>query len=203
MSVGQKTREINNLSAHQIASPMSPIPSAQSHLAPLFAALLLALCPSALLAQLPDADPSLKFHFEELPPGPIVLFPGIDQPPPEFTSNGMVLQFGPYQTTPGGAGSMEAALIDAAPGGIDSPAALFLTGTSALFDLTGANLLPDETITTVAFPLQGDGSGGHSTSGSMATCPTSGQPASCPPTCRTASRRRSSPVNCRPWPCLS
>lgn len=139
---------------------MRPIPSAQSHLAPLFAALLLALCPSSLLAQLPDADPSLKFHFEELPPGPIVLFPGIDQPPPEFTSNGMVLQFGPYQTTPGGTGSMEAALIDAAPGGIDSPAALFLTGTSALFDLTGANLLPDETITTVAFPLQGDGSGG-------------------------------------------
>ncbi len=138
---------------------MRPLALAKFYRAALLAALPLAMCPSVLQAQLPDVDPNVQFQFEELPIGTINLFPGIDQPPPQFTSNGIVLQFGPYQTTPGGSASMEFAMIDPAPGGIDSPNALFLTGTNALFDLTGASLSPGETVQQVVFQLQGDGSG--------------------------------------------
>jgi len=107
--------------------------------------------------ELPECD--IQFQFEEFDPGFINLYPGLDQPPPEFTSGGIVLGFGLYSSTPGGPGSMEAASFVEAPGGIDSPMALILTATNAKFDLTGADLPAGMSIAGVAIQLKGDGSG--------------------------------------------
>ena len=132
----------------------------------LFLSLMCGLFAADSIAQPPISDPSIQFQFEELPWGTIDLFPGIDQPPPQFTSNGITLHFTPYQSTPGGAGSIEYAEIGEART-MESPQALFLIATNAVFDLAEANLLPNEVVHQVAFQLEGDGSGAPSTLVSM------------------------------------
>ena len=101
----------------------------------------------------------IVFDFQEFDPGFINLYPGLDQPPPEFTSGGIVMDFSPYSATPGGDGSMEAASFVESPGGIDSPMALLLTATNARFDMTAANLPTGVSITGISIQLKGDGSG--------------------------------------------
>ena len=101
----------------------------------------------------------IVFTLESLPAGPVTLFPGLDQPAPEFNSNGIVLSFGPYSLSPGAPATMNAAAIGDAPAEIDSPQALFLTETNALFDLSSAAQTLGGAISSVSIQLQGDGSG--------------------------------------------
>ena len=116
-----------------------------------------------------------EFTFGSFDPGPIDLSPPAGQLPPQLDANGISLLFDSYVTEINGNPMMGSAFLDTAPDGIDSPNALLLTTTKAVFQWTAMSLGIADPVTEVAFQVVDAGTGlpinlsvnGESTSVSM------------------------------------
>ena len=119
--------------------------------------LSLTLAGAAQAQGLPEC--TTEFTFGSFDTGPIDLSPPAGQLPPQLDANGISLIFDSYVAEINGNPMMGSAFLDIAPDGIDSPNALLLTTTKAVFLWTAISLGIADPVTEVAFQVVDAGTG--------------------------------------------